>query len=332
MAGACRRWCSSPGESTRSTWAILPPEQAATLVAQGAGAYGAALDYLRNVVRHLDEFGIDDCPLHRVLTLAEAKAASARGGSRRMTEDRAVVHSGGCQCGAVRYALFADPERAHICHCRMCQKAVGGPFAALAPVRLADFAWTRGAPGAFLSSSVAARDYCAGCGTPLTFRYLDSEWIDVTIGSLDRPRDVPPGEQFGIESRMPWFDHLAALPATTTSESMERHRQARLVNHQHPDRYRYAARLAAPASSVGDSRVRRLGVIRPVGRSDMSHRRGLRERRRMIMCMIMTRNAAMRSQRMTVLLTPEAKSTDRGAGADARHYLQRAGAAGDRGL
>lgn len=58
----------------------LQPEQAATLVAQGTGAYGAALDYLRNVVRHLDEFGIDDCPLHRVLRLAEAKAASARGG------------------------------------------------------------------------------------------------------------------------------------------------------------------------------------------------------------------------------------------------------------
>ena len=58
----------------------LRPEQAAALVAQGAGAYGTALDYLRNVVRHLDEFGIDDCPLHRVLRLAEAKAASARGG------------------------------------------------------------------------------------------------------------------------------------------------------------------------------------------------------------------------------------------------------------
>jgi cation transport protein ChaC len=55
----------------------LDPERAATLVAQGVGAYGAALDYLRNVVRHLDEFGIDDCPLHRILRLAEAKATNA---------------------------------------------------------------------------------------------------------------------------------------------------------------------------------------------------------------------------------------------------------------
>jgi cation transport protein ChaC len=53
----------------------LTPEQAAALVAQGVGAYGSALDYLRNVIRHLDEFGIADCPLHAILRLAEAAVA-----------------------------------------------------------------------------------------------------------------------------------------------------------------------------------------------------------------------------------------------------------------
>ena len=52
----------------------LPPAEAARLVAQGNGTYGSALDYLRNVVRHLDDFGIDDCPLRQVLRLAEAAA------------------------------------------------------------------------------------------------------------------------------------------------------------------------------------------------------------------------------------------------------------------
>jgi hypothetical protein len=183
-----------------------------------------------------------------------------------MIESRAVVHSGGCQCGAVRYALFAHPERTHICHCRMCQKAVGGPFAAFAPVRLADFAWTRGTPAAFLSSSMAARDYCKDCGTPLTFRYLDSEWIDVTIGSLDRPREVPPGEQFGIESRMPWFDQLSSLPTATTADSMEQERQTRLINHQHPDHD-----TAPIGGRAADRRERRL-------RSPPSTRRKRRRR------------------------------------------------------
>jgi hypothetical protein len=37
--------------------------------------------------------------------------------------------TGGCQCGAVRYRITAPFENAHICHCRMCQKAFGNYFA-----------------------------------------------------------------------------------------------------------------------------------------------------------------------------------------------------------
>ena len=45
---------------------------------------------------------------------------------------RKPVATGGCQCGAVRYAFYAPLENAHVCHCRMCQRATGGVFAALA--------------------------------------------------------------------------------------------------------------------------------------------------------------------------------------------------------
>jgi hypothetical protein len=157
--------------------------------------------------------------------------------------DRKPLFTGGCQCGAVRYALYARPEGAHLCHCRMCQKAVGGPFAALAPVRLADFAWTRGAPATFRSSTVAVRDFCAACGTPLTFRYLDGPgddgglqaWIDVTIGSLDRPAEVAPLRHYGTESRIPWLDRIEALPRSSTQVSMDSGRRARMRSFQHPD-------------------------------------------------------------------------------------------------
>lgn len=49
--------------------------QQAALVAQGVGPYGSALDYLRNLCRALDERGLPDGPLHRVLVAAEALAA-----------------------------------------------------------------------------------------------------------------------------------------------------------------------------------------------------------------------------------------------------------------
>ena len=48
---------------------------------------------------------------------------------------RQPVATGGCQCGAIRYAFYAPLENAHVCHCRMCQRATGGVFAALAGSR-----------------------------------------------------------------------------------------------------------------------------------------------------------------------------------------------------
>jgi hypothetical protein len=38
--------------------------------------------------------------------------------------------TGGSQCGALRYRMNAEPRGTNICHCRMCQKAGGGPFMA----------------------------------------------------------------------------------------------------------------------------------------------------------------------------------------------------------
>jgi hypothetical protein len=152
-----------------------------------------------------------------------------------LTEPRRPVMTGGCQCGAVRYALMGLPDRVPLCHCRMCQKAVGGPFAAFARVRETDFAWTRGTPASFASSSLARRDFCSTCGTPLSFRYNDSESVSVTIGSLDRPQEVLPTSHLGGESRLGWLDALGTIPVVTTDDDMTANRRQSFVNYQHPD-------------------------------------------------------------------------------------------------
>ncbi len=135
-----------------------------------------------------------------------------------MTSQRDPVLTGGCQCGAGRYALYAPPAAADICHCRMCQKAMGNLFMATAGVPREDFAWTAGAPATWQSSAIAERGFCAQCGTPLSFRYLDGARISVTTGSLDQPARARPTAQIGIESRVPWFAELATLPASTTAD------------------------------------------------------------------------------------------------------------------
>ena len=95
-----------------------------------------------------------------------------------MSEQRPPVLTGGCQCGAIRYALYTQPDRAGICHCRMCQKAVGSPFNTWANVRVENFAWTRGRPATFRSSSAAGRGFCPRCGTPLCFAYVKRPEVD----------------------------------------------------------------------------------------------------------------------------------------------------------
>ncbi len=154
-----------------------------------------------------------------------------------MSEQRKPVLTGGCQCGAVRYALFAQPERVGICHCRMCQKMVGGPFFAWAAVADTDLAWTRGAPGQFASSSAAERGFCARCGTPLTFRYLKRpEHIDVSLGSLDDPAAAVPTVVMGTESRLGWCeDLLRGAPQHATGEANPPEDLTRIAIHQHPD-------------------------------------------------------------------------------------------------
>jgi len=85
-----------------------------------------------------------------------------------------------------------------ICHCRMCQKAAGAPFAALAEIDKGDFAWTLGQPAAFKSSSIAERDFCSRCGTPLSFRRIDGPRIEIMTGAFDRPDRVVPTRQYAL--------------------------------------------------------------------------------------------------------------------------------------
>jgi hypothetical protein len=149
-----------------------------------------------------------------------------------MSDVRCPVATGGCQCGAVRYALLSAPEGS-VCHCRMCQKAVGGPFAALAKLPKADVMWTRGQPGRFRSSASGVREFCRDCGTPLTFRYHDASHMEVTIGSLDDPSSTAPRRAFGVESRLAWVADLlpGRLPELRSDELPARDRTSR----QHPD-------------------------------------------------------------------------------------------------
>ncbi len=145
--------------------------------------------------------------------------------------------SGGCQCGAVRYHVGGALEGAHLCHCRMCQKAAGNYFMPLASAAEADFTITRGEPAWFQSSDPVKRGFCQNCGTPLFFKTVGSSTIAVTLGSLDDPSAIEPESNDGVESRVRFFGSLAGKPDRFSDRpdlagGLE---TIRLSNHQHPD-------------------------------------------------------------------------------------------------
>ncbi len=120
--------------------------------------------------------------------------------------------TGGCLCGAIRYACAVRPCDVHFCHCRLCQKAFGNVFAVFGSLPTTALTFTRGAPQLYRSTPYAERGFCRDCGTPLTFRYLRSAWIAIAIGSLDQPGSVRPEMHWGIESRVPWLSLNDDLP------------------------------------------------------------------------------------------------------------------------
>ena len=151
-----------------------------------------------------------------------------------MTET--LLATGGCQCGAVRYAIATPLENPHVCHCRMCQKAFGNYFAALVSTKKSGLTWTKGTPSFFRSSAIVDRGFCRDCGTPLSIADDPSDRIAISIGSLDHPEMVTPAHQYGTEARLPAFVLLHTLPGTRTEDDIPVGMLAKLKSLQHPDR------------------------------------------------------------------------------------------------
>jgi hypothetical protein len=153
-----------------------------------------------------------------------------------MSNDR---KSGGCQCGALRFETTAPFDEAYICHCRMCQKSVGGPFAVYVKLPRSAFRWTRGQPAEWASSTLGFRQFCGTCGTPVGYRYrvgADAANQYLTGGGFDDFQSIVPTVQFASESRLHWMDHVNELSERDLGDDVPGSFFATLTSYQHPDR------------------------------------------------------------------------------------------------
>lgn len=126
--------------------------------------------------------------------------------------------TGGCQCGRVRYEAIITDDEASLCHCGMCRRATGGVAAALKTVAVADVTWTAAAPDIYRSSPIAERPFCSACGSPLGFHFLDSDEMELTIGSFDEPARFRPTANFSVETALPAWMDATHLPGKRLDE------------------------------------------------------------------------------------------------------------------
>ena len=120
---------------------------------------------------------------------------------------------GGCQCGAVRYAVRGEPLMTAVCHCTMCRRAHAAPAVAWAMFRDDQVSFVKGPPATYASSPEAKRAFCAACGTQISFTATFMPGlIDITIGSLDHPEAISPTLHYWDSERLPWVRFDDDLP------------------------------------------------------------------------------------------------------------------------
>lgn len=125
----------------------------------------------------------------------------------------AGIYTGGCLCGRIRYRAQGTPTNQSHCHCETCRRASGAAFVSWATFPAAGFAFTAGKPARYDSSDIAFRQFCADCGTQLTFQFHTSpETIDVTLGSVDHPQAIVPLDHIWTKRQIPWIKLADGLP------------------------------------------------------------------------------------------------------------------------
>src|SRR5262245_34807345 len=101
---------------------------------------------------------------------------------------RQVRLSGGCHCGAIRYAVEAKAHQIVHCHCSICRRTQGSVFSTYAEVPRQALVIGQGHAelATFTSSAGVHRRFCRGCGCHLLFeddRTPDVVWY--TPATLD---------------------------------------------------------------------------------------------------------------------------------------------------
>ncbi len=89
------------------------------------------------------------------------------------------------------------------------------------------------------------RGFCGQCGTPLTFEYLASDHLDLSVGSFDDPSALKPVSHFAVETRVATWHVPDGLPE-------QRFDQSERINERWRDAYGEGVVPGVEATRSGD--------------------------------------------------------------------------------
>jgi hypothetical protein len=121
---------------------------------------------------------------------------------------------GRCLCGAVRYEVDGPFVNASHCHCSMCRKHHGTPFATWAAAPLAGFRYTAGADqvGRYASSPGFHRSFCSSCGSVMPEAIESVGMVVCPAANLEGDIGVEPSMHMFVGSKAPWHEITDELP------------------------------------------------------------------------------------------------------------------------
>lgn len=126
------------------------------------------------------------------------------------------VHTGGCLCGAVRYAVTGKLRDVVACHCSQCRRTTGHYLAATG-ARHENFRLTAQAGLKWYASSPSARrGFCSLCGSTLFWEGVGKPHISIAAGTLDDAAGLKTVCHIHVADKGAYYEIEAGVPQSAS--------------------------------------------------------------------------------------------------------------------